>query len=72
MAKRRQESGEQRQRRIQREQHRPEQNRGYDEAVERAPVATDRPDRMVPEKGDKTQRQTTTEDVDDAEAGREP
>ena len=30
---RRQESGRERQRRIQREQHRPEQNAGYDEAV---------------------------------------
>jgi hypothetical protein len=60
MAKRRQESRDER------------QNRGYDEAVKRGPVATDRPDRMVPEKGDKTQRQNTTEDVDDAEAGREP
>ena len=30
----RHESGRQRQKRIQREQHRPEQNRGYDEAVQ--------------------------------------
>jgi hypothetical protein len=36
------ESGEQRQQRIQREQHRPEQNEGYDEAVERPGVANDR------------------------------
>ena len=37
-----QESGEQRQERIQREQHRPEQNDGYDEAVERPGIANDR------------------------------
>jgi hypothetical protein len=39
---RRRESGEQRQERIQREQHRPEQNEGYDEAVRRPDVANDR------------------------------
>ena len=72
MAKQHPESGAERQRRIEREQHQPEQNRGYDEAVGRGSVAGDRPDRMVPEKGDKTQRQNTTEDVDDGEAGREP
>ena len=37
MAKARRESGEQRQKRIQREQHRPEQDRGYDEAVRGGP-----------------------------------
>jgi hypothetical protein len=37
-----QESGEERQERIQREQHRPEQNDGYDEAVERPGIANDR------------------------------
>jgi hypothetical protein len=44
MPERKNESGEQRQDRIQHEQHRPEQNRGYDEAVRggRA-VADDRP-----------------------------
>jgi hypothetical protein len=72
MAKRRQESGDERQQRIEREQHRPEQNRGYDEAVERGPVANDRADRMLPEKGDKTQRQNTTEEPDDAETARIP
>ena len=72
MAKQRQESGEERQERIQEEQHRPEQNRGYDEAVERGPVANDRADRMRPEKGDKTQRQNTTEEPDDAETARIP
>jgi hypothetical protein len=38
----RNESGEERQERIQREQHRPEQNEGYDEAVRRPDVANDR------------------------------
>jgi hypothetical protein len=36
------ESGEQRQERIQQEQHRPEQNEGYDEAVRRPGIANDR------------------------------
>ena len=36
------ESGERRQERIKREQHRPEQNEGYDEAVERPGIANDR------------------------------
>jgi hypothetical protein len=69
MAKRRQESGEDRQQRIQREQHRPEQNRGYDEAVDGG-VADERPDRMVPVSGEDTQLQNTSEDVDDREAER--
>jgi hypothetical protein len=68
MARRRPESGEERQQRIQREQHRPEQNRGYDEAIRRSEVANDRPDRSVPLSGDDTQLQNTTEDVDDREA----
>jgi hypothetical protein len=70
MAKRKQASGADRQRQIQREQHRPEQNRGHDEAVrsEREGVAHDRPDRMVPLAGEETQLQNTTEDVDDREA----
>jgi hypothetical protein len=45
MAKRRAnetESGTERQKRIQREQHRPEQEQGYDEAVNNAPPANDR------------------------------
>jgi hypothetical protein len=45
MAKRRPkqtESGIERQKRIQREQHRPEQEQGYDEAVNNAPPANDR------------------------------
>jgi hypothetical protein len=36
------ESGEQRQQRIRRERHRPEQDQGYDEAVERPGIANDR------------------------------
>ena len=70
MAKRREESGEERQQRIQREQHRPEQNRGYDEAADGGSVANERPDRMVPVSGDETQVQNTTEDVDEREAER--
>jgi hypothetical protein len=35
------ESGDERQERIQREQHRPEQNEGYDEAVKRPGIAND-------------------------------
>ena len=44
MAKRpeRRESGEKRQERIQQEQHRPEQNEGYDEAVRRPGIANDK------------------------------
>ena len=38
----REESGEQRQERIQREQHTPKQNEGYDEAVRRPGIANDR------------------------------
>ena len=38
----REESGEERQERIQREQHRPEQDRGYDEAVQRPDVPDSR------------------------------
>ena len=73
MAKRRQETGEERQERIQREQHRPEQNRGDDDAVGGGTgVADDRPDRMVPQSGDDTQVQNTTEDVDEREARRAP
>jgi hypothetical protein len=69
MAKRRQESGEERQQRIQREQHRPAQHRGYDEAVRGGTsVAHDRADRSVPLSGEDTQRQNTTEDVDDRES----
>jgi hypothetical protein len=66
MAKRKQESGEARQDRIQHEQHRPEQNRGCDEAVRGGSgVAADRPDRMVPVSGDDSQLQNTSEDVDE-------
>lgn len=66
MARRRVESGAERQERIRREQHRPEQNEGYDEAARGgADVADERPDRMVPLSGEETQRQNTTEDVDD-------
>ena len=45
MAERReegQESGEERQERIKKEQHRPEQDEGYDEAVRRPGIANDR------------------------------
>ena len=66
MAKRQRESGEERQERIQHEQHRPEQNRGYDKAVrDGSGVANDRPDRMIPVSGDESQLQNTTEDVDE-------
>jgi hypothetical protein len=69
MAKRKHESGEERQQRILREQHRPEQDRGYDEAARGGEgVAHDRPDRMVPVSGEDSQLQNTTEDVDDREA----
>jgi hypothetical protein len=36
------ENGMERQKRIQREQHRPEQNKGYDDAVNGGPTANDR------------------------------
>jgi hypothetical protein len=84
MAIRKNESGEQRQKRIRRERHRPEQSRGYDEAVRGGPaptepasrrveggsLANDRPDRMVPVSGEESQLQNTTEDVDERESRR--
>jgi hypothetical protein len=71
MAKRRRETADERQARIQKEQHRPEQNRGYDETVRGGSgVANDRPDRSVPVSGDESQLQNTTEDVDEREARR--
>lgn len=47
MAKRQRESGPERQERIQREQHRPEQNRGYDEAVHGGPAVANDMERVV-------------------------
>ncbi len=55
MAARRRESGEARQERIKRMQHRPEQNRGYDEAVRGGSgAADDRSARDVPTTADST------------------
>jgi hypothetical protein len=68
MARRKQESGEQRQRRLQQERQRPEPDRGCDEAVRGGQgVANERPDRMVPVSGEDSQIQNTTEDVDERE-----
>ena len=47
MARRKAESGEERQARIQREQHRPEQEKGYDEAVKGGPTVANEMKRTV-------------------------
>jgi hypothetical protein len=68
MAKR--ESGAARQRRIQREQHRPEQNRGYDEAVNGGPVTANSLtaiDQVPPVPPDERPAQDAA-DIDDREA----
>lgn len=65
MDKRKEESGDARQRRLRREQDRPEQNRGYDEAAHGG-VADERP-HSVPATND-LDRLTAHETVDDREA----
>jgi hypothetical protein len=65
MGKHRHQAGKEGQRQIQRADHQPEPNRGYDEAARGdRDVVHDRPDRMEPLSGDDTQLQNTTEDVD--------
>jgi hypothetical protein len=64
MPERKSESGEQRQQRIQREQHRPEQDRGYDEAVRGGSGVAH--ERSVPVSVEKSE----PADVDDREAER--
>jgi hypothetical protein len=69
MAQRKRESGDQRQERIQREQHRPEQNEGYDEAVRGGPsVANDmrRTTNLVPAPPD-VQPANEAHDIDERE-----
>lgn len=71
MAARRRESGEARQERIKRMQHRPEQNRGYDEAVRGGSgAADDRSARDVPTTADSTAE--SRNDADDREARTSP
>ena len=65
MAERKDETGEARQERIQREQHRPEQDRGYDEAAHGG-VADERPHSV--EVTNVLDELTANESVDDREA----
>ena len=64
------ESGKQRQERIQREQHRPEQNAGYDEAVQQGgpilPNDTDKVSYLPPEPPDARQAREKN-DIDERE-----
>jgi hypothetical protein len=67
------ESGTKRQERIQREQHRPEQNKGYDEAVRQGgpvlPNDTDKVSYLPPEPAE--ERQTREQnDIDERETQR--
>ena len=72
MAKRT-ESGTKRQERIQREQHRPEQNKGYDEAVRQGgpvlPNDTDKVSYLPPEPPDERQARERN-DIDERETQR--
>lgn len=72
MAKRT-ESGTKRQERIQREQHRPEQNEGYDEAVRQGgpvwPNDTDKVSYLPPEPPDE-RRAREKNDIDERETQR--
>jgi len=67
------ESGSERQERIQREQHRPEQNEGYDEAVRQGgpvlPNDTDKMSYLPPEPPD-TRREREQNDIDERETQR--
>jgi hypothetical protein len=67
----REDSGTRRQKRIQREQHRPEQNAGYDEAVRRggsnSPMATDKTETMPPLPAEE-QKARDIEEIDNREA----
>ena len=64
------ESGKERQERIQREQHRPEQDAGYDEAVQQGgpvlPNDTDKVSFLPPEPPD-TRRAREQNDIDERE-----
>lgn len=69
MAERTRESSDQRQERIQREQHRPEQNRGYDEAVRGGSGVAD--DRSVPIAADENAESVASVDDREAEGARQ-
>ncbi len=65
MASNREETGRERQERIQREQHRPEQNEGYDEVVDGVPpVRLDITDTVA-----NGEQETRSERIDDQAAG---
>ena len=69
----RKETGEERQERIQREQHRPEQNAGYDEAVrEGGPVLPNDSDKVsyLPPEPPDTRRTREQNDIDELETER--
>jgi hypothetical protein len=69
----REERGTERQERIRREQHMPEQNEGYDEAVKRGgpvlPNDTDKVSYLPPEPPD-TRRAREQDDIDERETQR--
>jgi hypothetical protein len=69
MAKR-EETGEERQRRIQKEQHRPEQNEGYDEAVRGGLVSANSLDKVhdLPPMPEEERQTAEQNDIDEREA----
>lgn len=71
MAKR-EESGEERQKRIQEEQHRPEQNAGYDEAVRGGPMTANSLDTVhdLPPMPEAERQSAEQQDIDEREAQR--
>lgn len=66
----RKESGTERQKRIQAEQHRPEQNAGYDEAVSGGPTTANSLDKVhdVPPMPEQERQAAEKEDIDEREA----
>jgi hypothetical protein len=65
-------NGTKRQERIQREQHRPEQDRGYDEAVQQGPVLPNDSDKVsyLPPEPPDARRTREQKDIDERETQR--
>ena len=65
-------NGTKRQERIQREQHRPEQDRGYDEAVQQGPVLPNDSDKVsyLPPEPPDARRTREKNDIDERETQR--
>jgi hypothetical protein len=70
VAKERQESGDERQERIRREQHRPEQDRGYDKAVHGGAAGPDAPRQPDADEAMQDRGESLTAEVDEREARR--